>query len=343
MSTTTGLRLGIVGTGGWARSFWSKAAECPDVKTVACWDPSADAAERFAEGHGCEAAPTLEALLGRSDVEAIANFAPNAHHRGPTELAAAAGMHVFTEKPIANTIEDGAAMIRACREAGVVLMVGHSSRYSGRSRALRSVIESGRLGALAMAEGHISHSGGLRLSRDAWRWHRDDAPGGPLIQLAVHTFDTMHYLFGPTRRAAALSSGSLTSSEIEDAFLCLLEFESGLLAYVGTNYVCPAAGYLRIYGVGGNAYAEGGEVAVVTTPDEPWKTESESIAVPALNEPAAEMAEFARAVRAGDRPETAGEEGLLALAVVRACLESAERGRPVEIAEVLGEDASLLR
>jgi predicted dehydrogenase len=61
-----------------------------------------------------------------------------------------------------------------------------------------------------------------------------------------------------------------------------------------------------------------------------------------INAPAAEMTEFARAVRTGTPPETGGKEGLLALGVVWACVMSAEHGRPVEVREALGEAASLL-
>ena len=337
------LGVGVVGTGGWARSFWADAHTCPEVELVACWNRTTERAEKFAEQFGCEVSPTLEELAEHPRVEAIANFAANNFHRRPTELAAAAEKHVFTDKPIANTVEDAAAMIRCCKEAGVTLMVGHSSRYFGPPRALKSLLESGRLGLLAMAEGNISHSGGTRLTADRWRWHREEAPGGPLMQLSIHMFDTMHYLFGPTRRVTALSNSSFLPSEIEDVVLTLLEFESGLLAYVGTNYLSAGASFLRIYGRDASAYSEAGKIVLAgANKDEPWLTDREELPVQDINAQAAEMTEFARAVRAGRPPETGGREGLLALGVVWACLMSAEQERPVEVREALGEAASLL-
>jgi predicted dehydrogenase len=337
------LGIGVVSTGNWARSFWAEARKCPDVRMVACWNRTPERARTFAERYGCEVAPTLEALIQHPEVHAIANFAANSYHREPTEMAAAAGKHVFTDKPIANTIEDSAAMIRACRNASVTLMVGHSSRYHGAPRALKSLLDAGRLGQLAMAEGNNSHSGGTRLTDDKWRWHRDEAPGGPLMQLAIHTYDTMHYLFGPTRRVTALSDSSLLPSEIEDVFLTLLEFDSGLLAYVGTNYLSPSVGYLRIYGRNGSAYSQEGKITLATVKkDEPWITETGEVPIPEVNPHAAEMAEFARAVRTGAPPETGGKEGLLALAVVWAAIMSAEQRRPVDTRDVLGDAAPLL-
>jgi predicted dehydrogenase len=319
------------------------------VKLVSCWDARSEAARAFAQEYGCQAEENLEALLGDPAVEAVAIYTPNNYHRQPAEAAAAAGKHVFTDKPIANTAQDAAAMIRACKKAGVTLMVGHSDRYHGAQRAIKSIIESGRLGTIAMAEAHTSHSGGARLSADEWRWRRADAPGGPLMQLSVHAIDTMHCFFGPTRRVTALSSASLVPSEIEDVFLTLLELESGLLVYVGTNYVAPPCSYFRIYGMSGNLYWEGRgnggkePLRVVTTPENPWTLTAENLAAPEINAHAAEMTEFARAIRTGTAPETGGKEALQALGVVLAALQSAEQGRAVEVREALGEAAALLR
>jgi predicted dehydrogenase len=343
MAAQKPLGIGVVGTGGWARSFWESAETCSEVRLVACWNRTAERAQAFAQRFGCEVAPTLEDLVSRPDVDAIANFGSNNFHRHPTELAAAAGKHVFVDKPIANTIEDSVAMIRACQKAGVVLMVGHSTRYRGQSRALKQLLDSGRLGLVAMAEANMSHSGGARLTADEWRWHREEAPGGPLIQLAIHSFDTLHYFFGPTRRVSAFSTSSLLPSEIEDVFLSLLEFESGLLAYVGTNYVSSPIEFVRVYGKQASAYWEEAKLTLASTPEEPWSLKTEEPPIPPIKAPAAEMSEFARAIRTSTAPETGGKEGLLALGVVWACLESAqEGGRPVEVRAALGQAASLL-
>jgi predicted dehydrogenase len=336
MGTARPLGIGVVGTGGWASSFWAEAREAPEVKLVACWNRTRARAERFSARYGGEVAASLEALLARPDVEAIANFSANNFHCDPTLAAAAAGKHVFVDKPIANTIAESVQMIEACQRAGVALMVGHSSRYSGVARAMKRLLDSGGLGQTAMAEANNSHSGGTRLSEDRWRWHWDQAPGGPLMQLAIHSFDTLHYLFGPTKRATALSVRDLLPSQIEDVFLALLEFESGLLAYVGTNYLSPPAHFLRVYGRGGNAFADRTKL-VFWKPRDDWSVEPEEIAIPEVSAPAAEMTEFARAVRTGSEPETGGKEGLLALGVVWACIKSAEKKRAVEVREVLGE------
>ncbi len=341
MSASEPIGIGVVGTGNWARSFWREARESKQVRLVACWNRTRERAEKFAEEFGGEVSASIEELAARDDIAAIANFAANAYRMEPTRIAAEAGKHVFVDKPIANTIEEGAAMMKICREAGVKLMVGHSSRYGAEARALKRVLDSGRLGELVMVEANSSHSGGTRLSDDKWRWHWEEAPGGPLMQLSVHTFDTLHYLVGPTKRVTALCTKDILPSEIEDVFLTLLEFESGLLAYVGTNYVAPPVHFARFYGRKENVYAERGKLTHVI-PTDPWTTETKESEVPPINGFAAEMDELARAIRADDEPETGGPEAMLALAVVWACIESTRQQRPMEVREVLGESAALV-
>lgn len=341
MSKQRPIGIGVVGTGGWARAFWSDGQESPDVRLVACWNRTREKAEKFAELYGGEVAPSLEALLAHPEVEAIANFSSNNFHCEPTKLAAAAGKHVFVDKPIANTFEDSVEMIEACDRAGVTLMVGHSTRYQGVNRKIKEYLDAGKLGTFAMVEANVSHSGGTRLSEGSWRWHWEEAPGGPLMQLSIHAYDTLHYFFGPTRQVTAFARKDLLPSEIEDVFLTLLEFESGLLAYVGTNYLAPAAGFTRIYGRDGNLYSEQGKLQHIK-PTDPWTTESVEVEVPTINAHAAELSEFARAIRTGTPPETDGRGGLLALGVVWAAIQSAQQNRPVEVREAMGEAARLL-
>ncbi len=334
--------IGIIGTGGWARAFWAEAQNSPDVKLVACWNRTREKAEKFAERYGGEVVSSLEELIARPDVEAVANFGANNIHCEPTLLAAAAGKHVFVDKPIANTFEESAKMIRACEAAGVTLMVGHSTRYQGVNRVLKQVLETGETGPVAMVEANISHSGGTRLSDAQWRWYWDEAPGGPLMQLSIHAYDTLHYFFGPIRRVTAFSKSDLLPSEIEDVFLTLVEFDSGLLAYVGTNYVAPGINFTRIYAREENLFADNGTAERVR-PKADGTSERTALEVPAVQAFAAEMTEFARAIRTKTRPETDGRAGLLALGVVWAAILSAQRGCAVEVREAMGEAAGLLQ
>jgi predicted dehydrogenase len=332
------INIGVVGAGGWASAFWQEGQNSPDVRLMATYDPARGRAEAFAQIYGGEVVDSLEDLLAHPQVDAVAVFTPNSSHREPAERAAAAGKHVFVDKPIANTVEDAVALIRTCEETGVRLMVGHSTRYHPSSRAIKRILESGQLGQLVMAEANKSHSGGTLLSSRDWRWHWSEAPGGPLMQLSVHLYDTLHYLFGPTKQVTAFAKNDLTASEIEDVFLTLLEFESGLLAYVGTNYIAPGVSYIRVYGRSGNLLSERGRL-IHTQVLEDQAEEARELETSQEDVREAEMNEFARAIRTGTAPETDGKAGLLALGVVWAAIRSARGRRPVEVREAMGEAA----
>lgn len=333
--------IGVVGTGGFCTRFWSEARSSSDVRMVSCWDPNPENAERFSSTFGCRRSAGLDILVRDPEVQAVAIFSPNSHHRVPAEAAADAGKYVYVEKPIANTMADATAMIHACERNGVALMVGHSLRYRGVSRAVKALLDQRTLGQVAMAEINMSYNNGRWLKDDHWRWRREETPGGPLMLLSVHSFDTLHYLFGPSRRVTALSNCSLLPSETEDVFLALIAFESGMLAYAGTNYVAPWTDYLRVYGFGGIIRAEADKVTYAK-PEGQWETREEDVAFANVGMYLTEMAEFARVIREGGRPETSGAEGLMALAVVHGCLKSAEERRTVEIREVLGDAVALL-
>ena len=103
---------------------------------------------------------------------------PNEQHLPVAQAVAKAGKHVYTEKPIANTLEDAAAMIEACERAGVALLVGHLQRRFPANRTLKQLVASGAIGTPIMIEANNSSSQGFVLKPADFRW-RDDDSGCP--------------------------------------------------------------------------------------------------------------------------------------------------------------------
>src|SRR2546427_7811513 len=125
----------------------------PDAELVAVYSRDQGRAEAFAQKHGAKAAYSdLEALLRDSRVEAVFIASPNALHATQTLAAARAGKHVLVEKPMATTLDDAVAMVRACRDARVKLGVGYHLRQHPRQRAAQRLIAQGVLGTIALAQ-----------------------------------------------------------------------------------------------------------------------------------------------------------------------------------------------
>ncbi len=136
----------------------------------------------------------MEEMLASSGLSGVIVTTPNNAHLDVVKQAAAAGKHVFVEKPIANDIREGLAIKRLCEEAGVVLSVGHSYRRHSGIRYIADLIKRDELGRISLAEGVFSKNHGLRLSGPQdWRFQKSELPGGCHMQIGIHHIDNMLY------------------------------------------------------------------------------------------------------------------------------------------------------
>ncbi|MBI2998813.1 MAG: Gfo/Idh/MocA family oxidoreductase [Deltaproteobacteria bacterium] len=249
------------------------------------------------------------------------------------------------DKPIAHTMADARAIDRGCREAGVILAVGHSARRLKGSRKIKEIIAQGGVGKLVMAECNFSNDRSLELTPDKWRWFKDKRPGGPLIQLAVHHTDTLHYLFGPVKTVTAMAKRLYTPAEIEDVTMTLLEMESGQLCYIGSNWASQGTFYTYVYGMDANLYftvdfnfwSRSDVVNEHSHLEIQHRGSSEHKPIPLARGDMfrEELEEFAECIRNKGRPEVGGPEAVAALAVVHAAIRSAQSGRTVTLKEIL--------
>src|SRR5688572_14219996 len=123
--------------------------------------------------------PTLEALLARDDVDAVLLATPTQTHREQTLQAAAAGKHVFTEKPIAATLPEIDDMIAACRAAGVRLGVNAVTRYRKGMRLAKQLVDEGAIGEIRMVRHTYGHVQGNYVPDG--HWLLDAAAGSPFL------------------------------------------------------------------------------------------------------------------------------------------------------------------
>ena len=334
------IKVASIGLGRWGNSIATVVKRTPQLALKTCFTRTKEKRDVFARKFGCDQEESLEAVLARGDIDALIVTAPNNKHAEITVAAAAAGKHVFVDKPIATTIADARAMTDACRTAGVKLAIGASSRRLRGHRTCKKLIEDGVLGNLAMVETNYSNDRGLYYTPDDWQWYKTGSPGGPLMQVAVHQIDNLYYMFGPIKRVSAHFRKIVTKSEIPDVCVLWLEFESGLLGTLGTSFISPKNGrrhayFINAYGDDANFYHDRwtGTQIWRKGAEETERLEYEEFkGFDYLGE---ELRDFAEAI-AGDRsPEVDGAAGTHVLAVVLAAMRSSELQRPVELKEVL--------
>jgi predicted dehydrogenase len=148
--------------------------------------------------------PDWRELIDRDDVDVVDVTAPNALHQEIVEAAAAAGKHVFCEKPVGISPEATAAIERAGRQAGIISGCGYNYRWAPLVQYTRQLIADGRLGDLTHYRGRFfSMYGRDRLGLLSWRFLQDEAGYGALSDIMSHAIDMAQFLCGPIRRVVA--------------------------------------------------------------------------------------------------------------------------------------------
>lgn len=196
------LRVGIIGTGGIARSQARNLVAIDGVSVVAGADVREDALKEFAETFGCEHTFTdYTELVKLEDLDAVSVCTPNYLHAEPTIAALKAGKHVMVEKPMAMNAVEAQAMVDAAEEAGVTLTIGFQIRLGPQAQTLKRYCEDGCLGDILYARVQAMRRRGI----PSWGvfGRKELQGGGPLIDIGVHYIETAHYLMGEPKPVSA--------------------------------------------------------------------------------------------------------------------------------------------
>jgi predicted dehydrogenase len=347
----TPVTVGIVGLGRWAKVLTRASLGSDALKIVAGYSRSEENRAAFAQEFDIKVVPDLAAMLADPALAGVILTVPNEQHLPIAREVAAAGKHVYTEKPIASTLEEGLEIEALERLHGVTVTVGHSARLMAGIRAIRAAIDGGDLGRVAFIEANFSNERALELTPKTWRWYKDKAPGGPLSQLAIHQFDVLHYLGGEIVEASAMASKlSPVGAEVDDQSMTLLKFADGKVGYVGACWTSPGIFAVRVFGSKGLMHYEI-DFGTWDTPSELHKTSTlyiqrgkdgygkrQELTIPASDMFRAELEMFADSCRTGRSSELDARNGNVAVAVVYAALRSIEKhGQAVRIADVMAE------
>ncbi len=326
----------ILGLGRWSRQLAAAAIRTEKLKLLTCYSRAAENRQAFATEFGCQIARTLEEALTTPGVKAALIASPSFTHLELQIACAQQGVHIFVEKAMTNTYAEGLQMAGEVEKHGLVLMVGHEMRRLGSTRAMKRILEEGRLGKIALATGVMNLAG--TFVPDNWRCHRETNHGGALMQLGIHPIENLIYLLGPIDEVRGSFAHVVAPADVDDVGIATLHFENGPVATVASSYVSPTTYELHLYGEMANLDC----IADMRTWPDSLKLDSNTsltyqtraVREPVLFEPLdslrLELDEFARCVRGEARPETGAQQGLAAMAVVEAALRSYSTGQPVD-------------
>ncbi len=345
------VKVGIVGLGRWAKVLARAAKQSDRLKIVSGYSRSEEKRAAFEKEMGVPAVPDMKAMLSNPEIRGVILTVPNEQHLPMAEQVARAGKHVYTEKPIAQTLEDGLKIAALEKQHGVTVTVGHSARLMAGIRIIKERIDAGELGRVAFMEANFSNERALELTPQNWRWYKDRAPGGPLSQLAIHQFDVLHLLGGEIAEVSSVASKlSPVGAEVDDQSMTTLRFADGKLGYVGSCWTSPGIFSVRVFGSKGLMHYEidfgtwdtphllhKASVLYIQRGKNGW-AKREDIRLPESDMFRAELEMFAQSCTSGRANELTAHNGNVAVAVVYAALKSIDRkGQCVRIADVMEE------
>jgi predicted dehydrogenase len=314
------VRLGVVGLGWWGGALATAARTSGLAEVTACFARTKETREAFGDAHGATPCSSYRELLD-TDIDGVLIATPHSTHGEVMRLAATAGKHIFVDKPFTLTVDDGERAIAAAEAAGVVLQVGHNQRRSPAMRHARELIDGGRLG-LVQHFAAIHTIPVLFRELPPWRQRAAEIPAGAMTPLGIHQLDNFHYLGGPISRVSAFSKRLIdTPGELDDTTVINFEFASGATGSLFTSMISGPVTDVSVHGSEGSVWLRRDRPGVET--QRRGELERMSVDLPELDTVADELAEFARAIRGGVKPETGGAEGLETVRVLEAIVASA--------------------
>ncbi len=226
--------------------------ETAGVEVIGCWDDDPARGRRCAEQFGFRFYANLDDLLGDPRLAAVTVTSETNKHRQLCELAAQAKKHILCYKPMATTLADCDAIIRAAEQHGVKLMVGHQMAFDPANQKMVELVASGRLGRISLVRRR--HSIPVLFNESfvsgPSRWHLDpEANVGMFFDDAVHATFFLRWLLGDPVSVTAEIANTITNVAPDDTGVAIFRFQSGAFAVLENSSVTRAGeNTTEIYG-----------------------------------------------------------------------------------------------
>ena len=327
------MRLGIVGAGAVAGLHAHGAAVLDGVELSAVCDLLPEAAAAVAEPWGAAVFTDYNAMLAAGVVDAIVINTPHSLHKDMVLAAAAHGVHVLVEKPMATTMADCHLMEQACARANVVMVVGLIQHFMAEKLALQQALATGKLGQVLMI--HDYRSTDYRPgTRPAWFFDKAISGGGAFINIGAHCLDRSLWVGGaPAVRISATTLNRFGAPVETDGAMELLlangvqlriTIVSDTPRNIDEMLVVCEFGTVTVDPRHGTIMEIDGEQTVLHT----------STPADIQNAFTAQLADFVAAV-GGAEPSVSGQHAKHVVELVLAAYDSVDNGTAVDVASTL--------
>ncbi|MBI9043998.1 MAG: Gfo/Idh/MocA family oxidoreductase [Anaerolineaceae bacterium] len=327
-------KVAIVGTGVMGTTH-ADAWQQTDAVIHACASKNDEEAKLFSEKYGARIFPDLESLLPEVDIVDIC--VPTHLHHKMVLKAAAAGKDILCEKPLSLLVEEGVEMIKACRDAGVKLLVGHVVRFFPEYASARDQVCAGEVGNTAV----------IRLSREAFQphnaadnWYIDvDRSGGLIQDLMIHDLDYARWVAGDVVKVYA--KNLMLSTDFKGPFdhaMVILTHANGTITHVEGSWAMPKPMFrttIEIAGSAGLITYDSGSASPIQFALHKTDDDEQSVGLPGMpmteSPYTTQIKEFYNAIINNSDLRVTAEDGLAAVQIARAAIESAKTGKAVDL------------
>jgi predicted dehydrogenase len=276
--------------------------------------------------------------LNSGDVDAVYIALPNHMHREYTVRAANAGIHVLCEKPMAVTEKECEAMIQAAERNNVKLMIAYRLHFEEANMKAVEVVNSGKIGEPRLFNSvfsqQIKDEDNIRLKREMG--------GGTLYDMGIYCINAARYLFQQEPievTAVSANNGDPRFQTIDEMTSAIMRFPDDKLAVFTSSFGQSEASMYQVWGTKGDVKLDPAyELAEPLKYTITINGKSKEKEVPQRDQFAPELIYFSDCIINNKEPEPSGKEGLADVRIIRALYQSAERGRPVRLAETQIEE-----
>ena len=342
---TTPIGFGILGSGNMARVYGDAlASQVHDGRLVAIALGTRAAA--LAGEFGAAVELSVEALAARSDVEVIVIATPHSTHLPLALAAAAAGKHVYLEKPMALDVAECDQIIDACRRAGVQLTIAKQTRHMEMSMRAKTFIDEGRIGEILFLR-PMSVTPGAGFANVPQSWPSDPREGDAFLDWGAHACDAIRWFTGADAQRVYADYDNFTGLPLESpTAMVQIRMSSGAIAQVLMSYEIGPSGFgtrrnnqYEIVGTQGSIFWDLDRLDLVSGDRDVQTWELPSWTLPdfkprdprRVGNTARQLVDFIGSVRAGEPPRITGEDGRAAIEMTQAAKRSAQTGRAVDL------------
>lgn len=328
------MKIGIVGAGFMGTTHAAGWAETP-ATVVGFTAETPPEAEALAKRYNANMYPSLDEML--PDVDVVDICSPTHLHYEMALKVAAAGKHIICEKPLARTTRQAQEIVTACQQAGVQLFVAHVVRFFPEYALAQAAVAEGQIGKPAVIR---LQRGSYRPKKPAGNWFLDEVKsGGILMDLMIHDYDYARWVAGDVESVSAQRVTELHLDAPVDYGLVILSHRSGTLSHIAGSWAYPPPTFRTHLEIAGDRglieFDSDGTAPIQNLILKTAGTDAPDVALP--SSPVSEspyttqIKEFYAALADGKTARVNATDGLAAVQIAEAALESAHTGQPVTL------------